>query len=45
MNYIGWACLAAAVLMVLWVLGTDHSQSMERCQAVASFDTCAYSLR
>ena len=37
---LGWLALGAAVALVLWIMAADHSQSMERCQAVASFDTC-----
>lgn len=42
---IGWLALGGAVLLILWVMGVDHSRSMERCEQTHSRDTCLYTLR
>ena len=42
---IGWSALGGAVLMILWIMGADHSRSLERCEQTHSRDTCLYSLR
>ena len=41
---IGWIVLGAALLLVLWVMGADHSRSMEQCEKSHSKDTCWVSL-
>lgn len=41
---IGWIALGAAVLLVLWVMGADHTRSMEVCEQTHSRDVCWVSL-
>ena len=42
---LGWLALGGVVLFTIWVLGVDHSRSMEQCERTMSRDTCLYSLR
>lgn len=40
-----WTGFAAAIVVILWITGADHSRSMEKCEQTHSRDTCLYSLR
>lgn len=42
---LGWIALGGAVLLILWIMGADHSRSMEQCEQTHSRDTCLYTLR
>lgn len=41
---IEWLALGGAVLLVLWIVGVDHTRSMEQCEKTNSRDTCFLAL-